>query len=130
VRDFHFGKAAWRGCIDGGHDSFDVAAQGGPLLVANNQKRHLPGFQVLLVTQVFVSRQQKLETCGLSSLYQFAVSKPVLSAFNGFNNDMALEGMPKGGRDTVIEEYEHPPRGRGPGQKARQGCGPRIRSPL
>src|SRR5271157_1860756 len=93
----HFGITARRGCIDSGHDPFDVAAQGGPLLIADNHKRDLPAFQVLLETYVLVSRQQKLKTRRLSSRYQFAVKKLVPSAFNGFNHHMALERVPERG---------------------------------
>jgi hypothetical protein len=82
------------------------------LLIPDDHKGDFPAFQVLLVTYVLVSRDQNLETCVLSSRYQFAVSKPVPSAFNCFNNDVALEGISKRGRCAVIEEYEHRPLGR------------------
>jgi hypothetical protein len=101
------------------------------LLIADHHKRDVPAFQVLLVTHVFVGRQQKLETCRLGSRYQFAVSKPVPSALDSFDHDMALEGIAKGRRCAVIEEYEHRPLGRRAAtQEARPGFAPRIRSPL
>src|SRR5271170_3138498 len=118
--NFHFRIAARSGSIDSSHDPFNVAAQSWPLLIADHYKRDFPAFQVLLVTHILVSRQQKVETCGLSSRYQLAVSKPVPSTFNGFNNDVALEGITKRGRGTVIEEYEHRLRGRAVGQEARR----------
>src|SRR5208337_383272 len=54
--------------------------------------------------QVFVSRQQKVETCGLSRRYQLAVSKPVPSSFDAFNHHMALERIPERGGSIVIKE--------------------------
>ena len=127
-RYVHFGITAGSRCIHSGYNPFNVAAQSGPLLIADNHERDFPGFQVLLVTDVFVSRQQKLETCRLSSRYQFAVKKPVLSSFDGFNHHMALERMPERGWSTVIKEYEHRPLGRGAAPVGRQGFAPQIRS--
>jgi hypothetical protein len=40
----------------------------------------------LLVAHVFVSRQHEIEPCRLSGRYQFAVSKPVPSTFDGILN--------------------------------------------
>jgi len=37
---------------------FNVSSQSGPLLIADNHKRDVSAFQVLLVTDVFVGRQQ------------------------------------------------------------------------
>jgi len=95
-RYIHFGITAGSRCIHSGHNPFHVAAQSGPLLIADNHEREFPTFQVLLVTHVFVSRQQKLEAGGLSSLYQFAVSKPVPSLFDGFNHHMASSAYRSG----------------------------------
>jgi hypothetical protein len=47
------------------------------LPITDNHKREFAAFQVLPVLHVFVSRQQKLETCRLRRRYQFAVNKPV-----------------------------------------------------
>jgi hypothetical protein len=100
------------------------------LLIADNYERYFPVVQILLVAYVFVSRQQKVETFGLSNRYQFAVNQSVPSAFHGFNNDVSLEGISKQGRGAVIEEYAHRPLGRAAGQEARPGSAPRIRSLL
>ena len=59
---------------------------------------------------------------------QFAVNKPVPSAFYSFNNDVALKSMSKRGGGTVIEEYEHRPLGQAAGQEARPGSAQQIRS--
>jgi hypothetical protein len=122
----HFGITAGSRCIHSGYNPFNVAAQSGPLLIGDNHERDFPAFQVLLVTDVFVSRQQKLETCRLSSRYQFAVKKPVPSSFDGFNHHMALERIPERGWSAVIEEYEHQPLGRGAAPVVRQGFAPQI----
>ena len=128
-RNFHFGITARRGCIHGGYDPFNVVAQSGPLLIADHHKRDFATGQVLLVTHVFVGRQQKLETFRLSCRYELAVSKSVPSAFYRFNNDVALEGVSKRSGGAVIEEYGHRPLGRA-GREARPDSAPRIRSPL
>jgi len=109
----HFGITAGCGCIHSGYDPFNVAAQSRPLLIADNHERDFPALQVLLVTQVLVSGQQKLETCRLRSGDQFAVKKPVPPSFHGFNYPMAMERLPERGGSTVIKEYEHQPLGRG-----------------
>ncbi len=97
-RDIHLGVTPRSGRIHSGRNPFNVSAQGGPLLIAENHERDFPAFQILLVTYVFVSRQQKIETLRLSSRYQFAVHQPVPSAFDCFNHDVALEGISKRGR--------------------------------
>jgi len=112
-RYVHFGITAGSRCIDGGHNPFNVPAQSRPLLIADNHERDFPALQVLLVTQVLVSGQQKLETCRLRSGDQFAVKKPVPPSFHGFNYPMAMERLPERGGSTVIKEYEHQPLGRG-----------------
>lgn len=53
-RDFYFSITSGCGCVHGGHDSLHVAAQSGPLLIAQDHKRDLPALQILLVTHVFV----------------------------------------------------------------------------
>jgi len=45
--NIHFGITAGSGCIDSGHDPFDVVTQSGPLLIADNHKRDFPALQVL-----------------------------------------------------------------------------------
>ena len=102
--DVHLGVTAGCRCIHSGYNPFNIAAQCGPLLIADNHERDFPGFQLLLVTDVFVSRQQKLETCRLSSRDQFTVKKPVPSSFGGFNHHVALERIPERGWSTVIKE--------------------------
>jgi hypothetical protein len=92
-----------------------VAAQSGPLLIPDNHERNFPVYQVLLVADVLVSRQQNLETGALGSCYQFAIGKSAPPAFDRFNNDVILEGMSKRSRRAVIEEYEHRPLGRAAG---------------
>ena len=122
-------KTTRRGSIYGGHNAFDVTAQSRPLLIAYHHKRDFPALQVLLVSQVFISGQQNLKTCGLGCRYQCAVRSPFPSAFNGFDNDMALKGVPERGRSAVIEEYEHRPVAPA-AAGARQGYGTQTRSPL
>ena len=79
-RNFYLGVAA--GCC--GVHSLDnprhVATQRRPLLVADHDEGDFSARQILLITNVFVGRQQKLEPCGLCCRYQFAVDKPVPSA--------------------------------------------------
>jgi len=126
-RDVNLGIAARRGRIRSEDNHFNVATQSGPLLIADNHKRDFPAFQVLLVTHVFVSCQQNLETCILRSRYQFAIGKAVPSAFSCFNNDVVSEGISKRGGRSVIEEYQHRPLGRVAELEARQGSALRIR---
>ena len=66
-RDPDFRDAARSGRINGLHDPFDVSAQRGPLLVANYNKSDSPAVQILLITHVFVGRQQDIEAGGFSS---------------------------------------------------------------
>jgi len=87
----------------------NVPAQNGPLLIPDDHERDSPVFQILLVTHVFVSGYQNLETSRFRSGYEFAVPKPVPSAFNRFHDHVILKGMAKWRRGTVIEEYEHRP---------------------
>ncbi len=126
-RDVNLGIAARRGRIHCEDNHFNVATQSGPLLIADNHKRDFPAFQVLLVTHVFVSRQQNLETRTLRSCYQLAIGKSVPSAFSCFNNNVVFESISKRGGRAVIEEYQHRPLGRAAEQEARQGSAPRIR---
>jgi hypothetical protein len=116
-RNLHFDVAARRCRAHGGDDPFNILAQNRPLLVSENDKSDFPARQVLLVPDILVGRQQKLKARGFSGRYQFSVSKPVPSAFDGFHNDMTFEGIAKRGRGSVIEEYEHPLPGRGGGCK-------------
>ena len=44
----HFGITAGSRGIHSGYDLFNIAAQRGPLLIADNHERDSPGFQVLL----------------------------------------------------------------------------------
>ena len=71
-----------------------------------------------------------LETFRLGSRYEFAVSKPIPSALDCFNNDVSLEGVSKRGGRAVIEEYEHRPLEKAAGEGSHPGFARRIRSRL
>jgi hypothetical protein len=90
-RYVHFDIATRRSRIHRSNDSVNVIAQRRPLLIADHHKRDSAAFQVLLVPHVLVRRQQDLEPSCLSNRYQFGVNKPVPSAFNSFDNDVALQ---------------------------------------
>jgi len=123
----HLGVTARSCCIHSGHNLFDMAAQSGPLLIADNHERDFPAFQVLLVTDVFIGGHQNIETFRLGNRYQFAVQKPVPSSFDGLNHNMSLECRPERRWGTVVKEYEHRVLKRGTASAARQGFAPRIR---
>src|SRR5258708_21881129 len=80
--------AARSGCIHGRHNPFNIVAQSGPLLVADNHERDISAFEILLVAHVLVSRQQNFEPCRFSSRNQFAINQSIPSALKDFNNDM------------------------------------------
>lgn len=94
-RYFNFGEATRCRDIHGGHNPFDVAAQNRPLLIAEHHKRDCTSRQILLIARVFVSRQQNIEARGLRRRDRFAIRRPFPSPFNRFDNDVALEGVPK-----------------------------------
>ena len=68
-----------------------MAVESGPLLIADDYKRDSPACQVA-GNASFCQSSATARSFGLGRRYQFDVSKPVPSAFNGFNNDVALEG--------------------------------------
>ena len=68
-RDFNLGIAAGRCCIDGSNYPFNVSAQCRPLLISENDKGDFAARQVLLIPDVFVSRQQNLKARGLGDSY-------------------------------------------------------------
>jgi hypothetical protein len=103
-RNFYLGKAAGCRHVDGRNNSINVAAQNWPLLIADYNKRNLSARQILLVTHVFVGRQQKLEARRLRCRYQFAVEEPVPAAFNGFNNDVAFESCSEAERECRYQK--------------------------
>ena len=84
-------------------DALNVRFKLWPLLLSQNDARDFSSCEILLVTYVLVGRQQKVKTCGFGSRYECAVSSPLPSAFNRFNNDVALESISKRGRGAVIE---------------------------
>ena len=94
-RNFYFCLAAGCRRVDGYDNSFKVAAQSGPLLIADHRKRKFSARQILLIAHVFVGRQQKLEARRLHCRYQFAVNEPIPAAFNDLHNDVALESVAK-----------------------------------
>lgn len=126
-RNFHFEIATRRGCIHRSHDPFNVAAQNGPLLIADYHKRDFPALQVLLVADVLVRREQNFETFRLGCRDQLAVNEAIPSAFYSFNNSVAFEGISKRSGSAVIEEYSHRPLRWAAGQGARQGSAQQIR---
>jgi hypothetical protein len=69
------------------------------LLIADHYERNLPALQVLLVPDIFVSRQEKIEAFRFSSCYQFAINETVPSALDYFENDVALEGHVEAGQE-------------------------------
>src|ERR1700677_3874070 len=79
-RDVHLGIAARRGSLDSGHNSFDVAAQNGPLGIAKNNDGDFPSRQVLLIAKV-VRSQQQFKTPGFGGIEEGTVRKPFPTAF-------------------------------------------------
>ena len=97
-RYFNLREAALCRGIHGVHDPFDVAAQNGPSLVAEHHERDCPARKVLLVAEVPVRRQQNIEARCLSRRDKRTVRHSFPTAFNGFDDDGVLEGMPKRSR--------------------------------
>src|ERR1700733_460886 len=89
-RDVHLGIAARCGCIDSGHNSFNVAAQNGPLSIAKNNDSDFPSRQVLLIAKVLVRSQQQFKTCGLGGIEEGTVDKPFPATVEGFHDDVTL----------------------------------------
>jgi hypothetical protein len=106
-RDIHFGVATRRGRIDGRPDSFNVTARDRPLRVAQDYESDFAAGKVLLMSNVFVGRQQNFEPGGFSDLQQLAVSKFLLPAIDCFHHGVAFKGMSQRRGDAVIEQNEH-----------------------
>ena len=125
--DLDFGVASGDCGIHSRQDSLNVLLQDGPLLVAENHEGNSPSSQVLLVTNVFVGRQQNVKAVCFGRRYQVAVQQPVPASFNRLDRDVPFESVTKGGRYTVIEEDAHLASAGLAAPAALRGFGPQTR---
>ena len=65
VGNIDFGKAAWRGGVDGIDNKPNVRPYVRPLLLAEHYNRNSPISEVLLVTHVLVGGQKEVEPAPL-----------------------------------------------------------------
>jgi len=125
-RNFNFNVSTRSRRIYSRYNLLNESEQSGPLLIAENHKRYVQVFQVLLEADILVGGHQNVETCCLSSHYKVAVKQPVLSALICFNDYVAFERMPEWSWNAVIKEYEHRAPGCKPLAAERRGFAPRI----
>jgi len=106
-RNFHLGIAAWRGCIHSRNNSINVALYGRALRIAKDHDGDSAAFEVLLVLDVFVRGQRKVEPGFFRRLQQRAIGQAIPSFGNGFYNGMTGKPAGNASRCTVVKENEH-----------------------
>src|SRR5258708_18431877 len=103
----HFEVAARCRRANGVDYALNVQFEHGPLGISEHNDGNLTAYQVLLVTDIFVSRQEHIEPALFRRPQQFPVCHSIPSQILRSLDHMAFEKWADRGWGSVVEEHQH-----------------------